>query len=71
MNGDGISNLNKFIGTGSEREGDKSNMIRKVIIWPENSMKPKPKEHKEGKIVDWLKEQRIKNEEDRKNGHVT
>jgi hypothetical protein len=29
---------------------------RKKILWPENPLKPKPREKKEGKIVDWLKE---------------
>jgi len=33
----------------------------RVIKWPENSMKPKPIEKKEGKIIDWLREQRMKN----------
>jgi len=31
-------------------------MKSKAIVWPENTMKPKPKEKKEGKIIDWLRE---------------
>lgn len=33
-----------------------------MVIWHENTMKPKPKEKKEGKIIDWLREQRIKHD---------
>ena len=33
-------------------------MKTRNVIWAENSMKPKPKEKKEGKIIDWLREQR-------------
>ena len=31
-----------------------------MIKWPDNPLKPKPAEKREGKIVDWLKEQRHK-----------
>eukprot|EP00347_Sterkiella_histriomuscorum_P011753 403371232 len=48
---------------------DYSSLARsRVVKWPENSMKSKPKEKKEGKIVDYLREQRIKNQEDERNG---
>jgi len=43
-------------------------MKSKIIVWPENPLKPKPKEKKEGKIVDWLREQRLKHDYDTKNG---
>lgn len=40
----------------SEQDAEKSIMQRKKVIWPENPLKPKPKEMKEPKIVDYLKE---------------
>jgi hypothetical protein len=67
---DEVSTRNKYMRASSDHDADKSHMTRRNIVWPENPLKPKPKEHREGKIIDWLKEQRIKNEEDRKNGHV-
>ncbi|CDW82839.1 UNKNOWN [Stylonychia lemnae] len=39
----------------------------RVIKWPDNPMVPKPKEKKEGKIIDWLREQRMKNQNDAQN----
>ena len=38
----------------SDKE-DKS-AYKKKVLWPENTMKPKPKEKKEGFIIDFLKE---------------
>jgi hypothetical protein len=32
------------------------------IIWPENPLKPKEPKKREVKVVDWLKEQRYKQE---------
>lgn len=49
----------------SDHDGEKSSLTRKKINWGENTMKPKPKEHKEGKIIDWLKEQRVKHSYDK------
>jgi len=46
----------------SEHGEENSQMKSKVIVWPENTMKPKPKEKKEGKIIDWLREQRNKHD---------
>ena len=40
----------------SDHDGENRSAKRKKILWPDNPMKPKPKEHKEGKNVDWLKE---------------
>jgi hypothetical protein len=31
-------------------------MKSRVVVWPENPLVPKPKEKKEGKIIDWLRE---------------
>jgi hypothetical protein len=42
--------------------------MRKQVVWPENPLKPKPKEKKEGKIIDWLREQRTKHDLDFQNG---
>ena len=47
----------------SEFNGEDS-VMKKKIVWPENPLKPKPKEKKEGKIVDWLREQRLKHGQD-------
>lgn len=33
------------------------------IIWPDNPLRPKEAKKKEGKVIDWLKEQRYKNNE--------
>ena len=41
---------------------DDKNALKKKTLWPENTMKPKPKEKKEGQIIDFLKEQRIRKE---------
>lgn len=68
--GDEISSRNKYMRASSDHDAEKSTITRRNVIWPENTMKPKPREIREGKIVDWLKEQRIKHEEDRKNGHA-
>lgn len=46
----------------SENNEENSQMKSRIIVWPENPLKPKPIEKKEGKIVDWLREQRIKHE---------
>jgi hypothetical protein len=41
----------------SDKDDGRSAMTeRKPVVWAENSMKPKPKEKKDGKIIDWLKE---------------
>lgn len=69
--GDEISTRNKYLRASSEHDGEKSTLTRRAVVWPENPLKPKPKEIKEGKIVDWLKEQRIKTEEDKKNGNFS
>ena len=42
--------------------------MRKKVVWPDNPLKPKPKEKKEGKIIDWLREQRVKHDYDMQNG---
>ena len=42
--------------------------MRKKVVWPDNPLKPKPKEKKEGKIIDWLREQRVKHDYDLQNG---
>lgn len=68
--GDEISTRNKYMRASSDQDGEKSTITRRAVVWSENTMKPKPKETKEGKIIDWLKEQRVKNEEDRRNGHM-
>ena len=48
------------------------NGLKKKIFWPENTMKPKPKERKEGHIIDYLKEQRVRKEGDFKDkGHAS
>ena len=40
----------------SDNDGEKSGSKKRKIVWHENTMKPKPAEKKEGKIVDWLHE---------------
>ena len=52
----------------SDNREENSQMKGKAVVWPENPLKPKPKEKKEGKIVDWLREQRLKHDQDAKNG---
>ena len=42
-------------------ENQNSTNAYRPAKWPENPLKPKPKEKKEGIIVDWLREQRAKN----------
>jgi hypothetical protein len=69
--GDVISHHGKGGRAASENNEENSQMKSRMIIWPDNPLKPKPKEKKEGKIVDWLREQRIKHEEDVKNGIVS
>ena len=69
--GDEISSRNKYLRASSDHDAEKSTITRRAVVWPDNPMKPKPKEIKEGKIVDWLKEQRVRNEEDRKNGNFS
>ena len=59
---DSISAGNQDFRANSENEGEKGSLTRKKIIWPENSLKPKPKEKKEIKVYDYLKEQRLKND---------
>ena len=39
----------------SDMNGEDS-IMKKKVVWPENPLKPKPKEKKEGKIIDWLRE---------------
>lgn len=38
-------------------------------MWPENPLKPKPQQKREGKIVDYLREQRIKHNEELRTTH--
>ena len=52
----------------SDNEGDSGSIQRKKILWKENPLKPKPKPLKEGKIIDWLREQRIKHDQERSLG---
>lgn len=54
--GDVLSHHNDKGRAASENNEENSQMKSKIIVWPENTMKPKPKEKKEGKIVDWLRE---------------
>ena len=54
----------------SENDGDKGSTKRKKIIWPDNPLKPKPKEQKELQIVDWLKEQRVRHAVDKQSGQT-
>lgn len=60
VHGDMISGHHGNRAVSEHNDDGKSTMTRKPIVWAENTMKPKPKEKKEGKIIDWLKEQRIK-----------
>jgi hypothetical protein len=53
---DTISTGLKNYKANSDKEVDKHSISRKKIKWPENSLKPQPKEKKEGQIKDWLKE---------------
>ena len=69
--GDEKSSRNKMLRAASDHGADQSTLNRRPIVWHENTMKPKPREIREGKIVDWLKEQRIKNDEERKSGHIS
>jgi hypothetical protein len=45
------TNLNR---ASSDHDVEKSTIKRNKKLWPENSLKPKTPEKKEGKIVDWL-----------------
>lgn len=40
----------------SDHDGEKGSVKRRKIIWPDNPLRPKPKELKEGQKVDWLKD---------------
>jgi hypothetical protein len=40
----------------SEHNEENSTIRKNKVLWPDNPMKPKPKEKKEGKIIDWLRE---------------
>ena len=51
-------------------EAEDSAHKRRKIIWPENPMKPPPKEPRVGVSCDWLKEQRMKRQEEEKDGRV-
>lgn len=55
---DEMSRIGKRNRTISEHGEEKSTMQGRSIVWPENPLAPKPKEKKEGKIIDWLREQR-------------
>ena len=35
---------------------DDNYLLKRKIVWPENTMKPKPQPKKEAKVVDWLKQ---------------
>ena len=42
-----------------------------MLKWPDNPMKPKSVQRKEGKIVDWLREQRTKKHNETLQGETT
>jgi hypothetical protein len=35
---------------------EEDSIYKKKSLWPDNPLKPKPKEKKQGKIIDWLRE---------------
>ena len=50
-----ITSLNNHMKAYSDKEGEKSK-FQKKIMWPENPLKPKPKERRQGQVIDFLKE---------------
>eukprot|EP00347_Sterkiella_histriomuscorum_P020948 403335841 len=67
-NHDTASRNNQNRAASAHRQNEEDSTMRRQVVWAENTMKPKPKEKKEGKIVDWLREQRTKHDLDIQNG---